>query len=265
MEPELEIGNINNTRAASLLLINIALELVEALNAVHPKDKRVIILQLSTLRAVRLAQAALLLDEHDFVEEVLSLSRTLAEMVISCCYLQIASPEKVESFLAFDSQKSYHMSATLEEFLGPEAIISEEERDKLKTIVASARARSKRKDTDNTWNTESVYQMAQALDTTMVAGSHLFTFVKATTYQFGHPYVHGTWGSFSAVRRWMAEGTFPGDSRRAEQRFQAAAGVYQCLAALCVYINEHFKLQFQQRIVESKFLNEKGSFGDGPE
>jgi Family of unknown function (DUF5677) len=171
MEPELKIGNINNTRGASLLLIRVALEFVDALNAVQPQDKRVRILQLSTLRAIRLAEAALLLDEHGFVEEVLSLSRTLAEVVISGCYLQIARDDKVESFLTFDSQKSYHMSATLEEFLEPEGIIPEEQRDELKTIVAKARGRSKRKDTDNSWNTESVYQMAQALDATMAAGT----------------------------------------------------------------------------------------------
>jgi hypothetical protein len=256
MEPELKIGNINNTRGACLLLIRVALELVDALNAVQPKGKRVMVIQLSTLRAVRLAQAALVLDEHDFVEEVLSLSRTLAEVVISACYLQIAIEEKLESFLAFDSQKSYHMSATLENFLEPEGIISEEQRNELKAIVAKARARSKRKDTDNGWNTESVYQMARTLDATMSAGTHLFTTVKASTYQFGHPYVHGTFGSFSAVRQWMAEGKFPADSRRAEQRFQAAEGVYQCLAALCIYINEHFHLQFQRRIVDAKLLNE---------
>lgn len=76
------------------------------------------------------------------------------------------------------------MSATLEEFLEPEGIISEKQRDELKAIVAKARARSKRKDTDNSWNTESVYQMAQALDATMAAGTYLFTTVKASTYQF---------------------------------------------------------------------------------
>jgi len=262
MEPELKIGNIKNTRSATLLLIRVSSEFVDALNAFQQPEDRVgilklRILQLSTLRAVRLAQAALLLDEHGFVEEVLSLSRTLAEVVISGCYLQIASDEKVESFLAFDSQKSYHMSATLEEFLEPEGIISEEQRDELKAIVAKARARSKRKDTDNSWNTESVYQMAQALDATMAAGTYLFTTVKASIYQFGHPYVHGTFGSFSAVRQWMAERTFPADDRRAEQRFQSAEGVYQCLAALCIYINERFQLQFRQRILDAKLLNEK--------
>jgi hypothetical protein len=81
--------------------------------------------------------------------------------------------------------------------------------------------------------------------------------VKASTYQFGHPYVHGTFGSFSAVRQWTAEGTFPADRRREEQRFQAAEGVYQCLAALSAYVNERFRLQFRQRILESKHLNEK--------
>jgi hypothetical protein len=257
MEPELKIGNITNTRGASLLLISVALESVDALNAVQSKDKRVTILQLSTLRAVRLAKAALLLDEHDFVEEVLSLSRTLAEVVISGCYLQIAIDDEVESFLAFDNQKSYHMSATLEEFLEPEGIISEEQRDKLKAIVAKARARSKRKDTDNSWNTESVYRMAQALDATMAAGTHMFTIVKACPYQFGHPYVHGTFGSFSSVRQWLTEREFPADRRRAEQRFQAAESIYLCLAALCIYINERFRLRFRQPILDAKLLNER--------
>lgn len=258
MEPELKVGNIENTRGASQLLIRVALEAVEVLNAVQPKDKRIMILRLSMLRAVRLAEAALLLDEHGFVEEVLSLSRTLAEVVISACYLQFADVEKVESFLAFDSQKSYQMSATLEEFIEPEGIISQERRDELKAIVAKARTRSKRKDTDNSWNTESVYTMAKKLDATMTAGTYLFTTVKASTYQFGHPYVHGTFGSFSGVRRWLAEGTFPADDGRAVQRFQAAEGIYQCLAAICVYANERFRLQFRQRIWDARLLNEKG-------
>lgn len=256
MEPDLKIGSIANTRGAIDLLIRVGLEAVEALSDVPNKDKRVMILRLSMLRAVRLAAAALILDEQGFVEEVLSLSRTLAEVVISACYLQIADAAKVESFLAFDIQKSYTMSATLEEFLEPQGIISDERRKELMAIVAKARARSKRKDTDNSWNTESVYVMATKLDA-QTPSAPLFTTVKASTYQFGHPYVHGTFGSFSAVRQWLAEGEFPTDDRRAAQRFQATEGIYQCLFALCVYANERFQLSYRQRLWDARMLNDK--------
>jgi hypothetical protein len=257
MESELKTGNIDNTRAATQLLVRVSLEAVEALNLVQPKDKRIRILALSMLRAVRIAGAALLLDEHDFVEEVLALSRTLAEVVITSCYLQIANDQELAAFCNFDIQKSYKMSAILEEFMEPEGIISEERRDELKAIVAKARTTSKRKDSDPSWSTKSVYKMAEALDKTMAKGTHLFTLVKATTYEFGHPYVHGTYGSFGSVRRWLAEGTFPVDNRRTVQRFQAVGGLYQCLSALCVYVNERFQLQFRQRILDAKVLNEQ--------
>jgi len=136
MEPELKIGNTENTRSACQLLIWVTLEAVEMTNWADPKDKRVSTLRLSMLRAVRTAQAALLLNEYDFIEEALSLVRTLAEVVISGCYLQIADDQKVESFLAFDTQKTYSMSTTLEEFLEPEKMISEEKRRELEAIVA---------------------------------------------------------------------------------------------------------------------------------
>ncbi len=132
MEPELKPGNIKNTRGASELLISVALEAVEALNAVQPKDKRLQILQPATLRAARIACAALLLDQNGFVEEVLALSRTLAEIVITACYLQIASEQELEAFYSFDTQWVYKSSETLEQFIDPDERISEEHRNELK-------------------------------------------------------------------------------------------------------------------------------------
>jgi hypothetical protein len=257
MEPELKIGNIDNTRSACQILIWVALQTVEATNGAQPTDKRVRVLRLSMLRAARIAQAALLLEEHDFAEEALSLARTLAEVVISGCYLQIADDQKVESFLSFDIQKSYKMSATLEEFMAPEEMISDENRKELKAIVSKAGTRSKRKDTDKSWNNETVYEMAKKLDATMAGGVYLFTMLKATTFESGHPFVHGTYGSFGSVRQWLSDGTFPADERRAEQRFHAAEGVYQCLSTLCVYVNERFRLPFRQHILNAKLLNER--------
>ena len=257
LEGELKIGNITNVREAIALLIHIGQEMVQSLHSAPPTDRRVRVLRLSILRAVRICGAALLLDEHGFVEEVLALSRTLSEVVVSGCYLQISDEQKLESFLNFDIQKSYNMSETLEEFIEPGGIISEDHRDRLKAIVATARDKSNRKDTDNSWTEESVYQMAQKLDATLARDNHMFTHVKATTYQFANPYVHGTYGSFSAVRQWLAEGSFPADERRAVQRFQAVEGIYQCLLTICAYTGQRFLLPFQQELREARLLSER--------
>jgi hypothetical protein len=185
---------------------------------------------------------------------VLALSRTLAEVVVNGCYLQISDEQKLESFLKFDIQKSYKMSETLEEFIEPEGILSKERRNELKAIVAAARGQSNRKDSDNSWTEESVYQMAQKLDATLAPDNHMFTHLKATTYQFANPYVHGTFGSFSAVRQWLAEGTFPADEGRAVQRFQATEGIYQCLFTICAYTGQRFQLPFQQQLWEARLI-----------
>jgi hypothetical protein len=250
--------SISHTRGATELLLSVALEAVDALYTIHPQDKRLKILRPSILRAVRIATAALLLDENGFVEEVLALSRTLAEVVITACYLQSASEQELEAFSSFDIQKTYKSSETLEQFIDPKERISEEHRNELKAIVAQAGTRSRRKDTDKSWTTKSVFAMAQDVDATMSAKTHLFVHIKATAYEFGHPYVHGTYASFSSVRQWLVEGVFPSDARRETQRFQAVGGVFQCLATLCIYVNERFQLQFRQRIRDAAQLNECG-------
>jgi hypothetical protein len=257
LETELKIGSIENVRKSIVLLAIIGQEIVEALHDVQSADKRLRVFRLSVLRAVRICQAALLLDAHGFVEEVLALSRTLAEVVVNGCYLQISDDRELESFLAFDIQKSYKTSETLEEFIEPEGLISEERRGELQAIVATARGKSKKKDTDKSWTKQSVYQMAQKLDATLAPTTFLFTHVKATTYQFANPYVHGTFGSFGAVRRWLAEGTFPADDGRAVERFQAVEGIYQCLFTVCVYGNERFQLPFRQKLWDARLLYER--------
>ena len=182
MDAEGKLGSVENVRKACELLVWVALLSVEDTSDLSATDKRVTIIRLSLLKAARLAQAALLLDATDFVEEALSLARTLAEVVISACYLQIADDQKVDSFLVFDSQKSYHMSTVLEEFLEPHELISGEERDKLKAIIAKVRTQTQRKDTEKSWNNESVYSMAKKLDESMTPGTRMFTLLKASTY-----------------------------------------------------------------------------------
>jgi hypothetical protein len=256
MDDETKLGSIENIRRACEILVWVALQSVEDMKGLPPTDKRVKVFRLSLLKAARLAQAALLLDATDFIEEVLSLARTLAEVVISACYLQLANDQEVDSFLVFDSQKSYRMSTILEEFLEPSELISQEERDNLKAIIARARTQSNRRDTDKSWSIESVYGMAKKVDASMAPNTFLFTMLKAATYESGHPFVHGTYGSFSSVRQWLSEGTFPADAKRAEIRVHAVEGLYQCLAALCIYANERFQLQHRQHILAAKTLNE---------
>jgi Family of unknown function (DUF5677) len=248
-------GNIDNIREACGLLIQLGEEIVQSLNQVNPKTKRVRLFQLSILRAIRIAQASLVLDDGGFVEEVLALTRTLAEVVINACYLQIANDQEIESFGVFDIQKSFRMSENLAKKMDAADIISDEKRTELEAIVAQARVKSQRRDKDISWSTDHIGLRAEKLDATLVQGNAMFALLNDSTYEFAHPFVHGTYQSYSAVRRLMAEGAFPSDEDRMVQRIQAMGGANQCLLALCAYAHIKFNLPIASRIQEASRIN----------
>jgi hypothetical protein len=55
IEIKLKIGDITNVRKAIALLINIGQEMVQSLDNAPPTDRRIRVLRLSILRAVRIA------------------------------------------------------------------------------------------------------------------------------------------------------------------------------------------------------------------
>ena len=68
-------ATIDNVKTACRLLVDLGLVIVQSLNQVDPKSRRIRMFQLSILRAIRIAEGALVLDERNLIEEVLSLTR----------------------------------------------------------------------------------------------------------------------------------------------------------------------------------------------
>ena len=250
-----EKANLGNIQTACAQLIRLGEEIVHSLNQANPKTDRVMLFQLSALRAIRLASACLLLDENGYVEEVLALTRTLSEVAINACYLQMAADQEVASFRVFDIQKSFRMSENLAKKMDATDTISVQERVKLQGIAAAARTKSQRKDNDMSWSTDHVAIRAEKLDKTMASGTEMFSLLKGSTYEFAHPFVHGTYQSFRAVSRLMSEGTFPADGDRETERIQALGGVNQCLLALCVYAHVKLGLPIEAEIHEASRIN----------
>lgn len=255
MSSTLEKANIQNIRTACALLIHLGEEITQSLNQTKPETKRILLFQLSVLRAIRIASSCLLLDESGYVEELFTLTRTLSEVVINACYLQIADEQEVVSFCVFDIQKTFRMSENLAKKMDASDIISDEHRTKLQAIAVAARVKSQRKDIDISWSADHIGVRAEKLDQRLAQGTGMFSLLKNSTYEFAHPFVHGTYKSFSAVRRLMSEGRFPVDDDREIERIQAMGGVNQCLLAMCAFAHVTFGIPIETQIREASRIN----------
>jgi hypothetical protein len=166
-----------------------------------------------------------------------ALTRTMAEVAISACYLQIAEEVEVQSFRNFDTQKTLKMAVMLEPFLGPNAVASKEHKIKLEAMAAKAKTFSQREDTQPSWSKKSVYEQAKALDLSMKKDR--FVILKASTWEYAHPYVHGTFRSFRGVASQLKHGVFPHDKERKEEMYHSIAGANLAIVYCCEYVVEN--------------------------
>ena len=73
----------------------------------HEPSVRLNLLFASVLKVWRMGGAVQLLTGEAFVEEIQSLSRTMAEVTINAAYLQHAEDEEIDRFHHFDTQSMF--------------------------------------------------------------------------------------------------------------------------------------------------------------
>ena len=83
-----------------------------AIVVTKPSDRGLFLLA-SLLKLREQARAVSLLASEGMVEEVLGISRTMAEVAVNAAYLQFAETEELERFRNFDTQSMYKHASKL--------------------------------------------------------------------------------------------------------------------------------------------------------
>ncbi len=208
---------------------------------------RLLLLFSSLLKLRQQAKAALMLSEEVCVEEILSISRTMAEVAINAAYLQFADDQEIDRYKHFDTQSLYKHSAKLR----PHTTVppNQEEQTKLDEVVALARAKTNRKDTDPTWSINNLAQRAEYSDKKSSIELMLILFL--TVYANGHQAVHGTITSVRPFYQALETTVVPRTEERLQDLGLALHAVNFVLYIFGLFVNSLLHLGKERDLIEA--------------
>lgn len=208
---------------------------------------RLTLLFASVLKLLQMERAVRALAVEDFVEEILSLNRTMAEVTINAAYLQVAEDEEIERFHHFDTQSAFKHAANLRPHVTK--VSSAEVLQKMQTAVDKARMITGRKDSDPSWSKRRLLQRAQYSDN--ITRVDLMAQLVRTAYAYGHSAVHGTYDALDFFISTLEMAQAPSDETRQEGLFLAISSVNFVLCTACFYMNSRFRLNLESEVIKA--------------
>lgn len=206
---------------------------------------RLSLLYASVLKVWRMGGAIELLAKEVFVEEILGLSRTMAEVTINAAYLQDAEDEEIDRFQHFDTQSMFKHSVRLLPYVTTR--LTDEDRTKIETLVRNARSITGRKDTDLSWSKRNLSQRAEYSDD--ITKSKLMFTLLLTAYAYGHSAVHGTFDSLDHFLSAFNNPEALSSDERREPLFLALSSVNFVFYTMCSYLNGVLYLGLEAAII----------------
>lgn len=201
----------------------------------------------SVLKILRMGRAVEHVAKGAYAEEVRAMSRTMAEVVINAAYLQEAEEKELSRFEHFDTQSAYRHAERLRPLTGRTLPVSDQH--KIDTVVAQARLRTGRKDSDPTWSSRNVTQRAEYTDKTTKL--NLMVPLVRTAYVYGHSAVHGTYDSLAPFIAGMEDAeTFSFENRQGELII-AIGSINFVLSTMGFYLNSRFSLGVENHILDA--------------
>lgn len=201
----------------------------------------------SVLKVLRTGQSVRVLSAEAFVEEILALSRTMAEVTINAAYLQDAEDEEIDRFIHFDTQTMFKHSTKLRPHISNQ--LSVEELRKIEAVAKNARSLTGRRDTDPSWSKRNLLHRAEYSDG--ITRSKLMTMLVLTAYAYGHSAVHGTFDSMDDFISALDDSKALIEHEREEKLFLALSSVNFVLCTMCFYLNSFFHLDSEKAIISA--------------
>jgi hypothetical protein len=201
----------------------------------------------SVLKVWRMGRAIRLLVGEGFVEEILALSRTMAEVTINAAYLQHAEDQEIDRFHHFDTQSMFKHSVRLRPHVA--TTLSSAEFNKIETVVENARLLTGRKDSDPSWSKRSLSKRAEYSD--CITRLNLMTRLVLTAYAYGHSAIHGTFDSLDPFMSALDSPQTFSQEKRQEGLSLALSSVNFVLCTMCFYLNSFFHLDLETAIIDA--------------
>jgi hypothetical protein len=236
-----------NAQAVRLeLLIDLLDRMVAEALEQQDGSVRLTLLFASVLKTRQAGRAVLVLSKEGFVEEILSISRTLIEGTVNAAYLQYAGERELERYVQFhpeaQSQRGGMVRRSKAHGLASGLI------QRLGELVLRNGMSPKDPDGSN-WTMKSLMDRAQLTD----AASNIPIMVGLVErcYSRGHAAMHGTVGSLKSFVAALERGRLPSREDRLSPLSQAFFGVNFGIVTLCIFLNSYFQLGMEEAIEEA--------------
>jgi hypothetical protein len=195
---------------------------------------RRLILLASTLKLREQARAACILATEGFIEEILSIARTMVEVAVNAAYLQFAEEAEIGRYMNFDIQTLNKHANNLRPHLGYK--LSEATRLEIERNVTEARIRTGLPDKAQNWSTKAgLIQRADFADERL--GDNSISMLVRTVLAWSHRAAHGTHTSLIPFYDAFGNGTVPETAERLDEMTIALRGVNFCVYTFGLFLD----------------------------
>ncbi len=219
---------------------------LEVLSCSAP-DERLLILLATLLKLRKQARACLILAQEFMVEEILTTTRTMAEVIVNAAYLQFADDAELTRFHQFDAQSLYKHSERLRPITSRKITTGQEA--ELQKLVAEARSLTQLNDKANSWSRThpTLISRAEYVDERMLDSS--LPALVLTAYNWAHRAVHGTGDAVRPFYGALGSGEVPLSPERLEEIRMTLSVVTFCLETHAFFFDRFLNQGRQAEIV----------------
>jgi hypothetical protein len=213
---------------------------------IEPSVRRNILLG-SLLKLLCQAETAMTLGITGCVEEILSISRTMAEVAVNGAYLQICEEEEIDRFIHFETQALYKHRKKLQPLVSQPP--SPEVEEIIQEAVDAAGKQTGRKDQDLSWSIRgSLLKRAEHFDETSGLNPPMVLLVR-TVYAWGHRAIHGTYDALLPFIRAVPDERIAFDKERQEQMAISLLGISFVLFEFGMFMDRWLKADVEAQLI----------------
>ena len=198
----------------------------------------------SVLKVRQAALSVKILAEQMCVEEIITIGRTIVEVVVNAAYLQYAEDIEIDRYLQFDKEFISRQKEFLQLHSGTRPVPSIVQKLKANALRVSMKIMPK--DDDPRWSAQSIAQRAEYAD--KVSESPIMALLVKTLHARGHSASHGTFQSMTPFISALETMVVAETNDRFDELTEALFGVNLSLMTLCLYLNNFLNLALDEAI-----------------
>jgi hypothetical protein len=209
----------------------------------HTSSPSLTLLFASVLKVEQAARTVQLITEEGYVDEVLSISRTLVEVTVNAAYFQYATPTELEGFIRFQPTFSHNRESAGRRLGsgGPSSGV-------LSLLYDLVRKRQQPSITEPSWTRTTLLARARFVDE--MSQIPIMAPLVERCHIRGHAALHGTMGSLRTFVSMLTPSATDA-SENLVALGEALFVVNLSLLTLCMYLNAYFRLGMDEAIDEA--------------